>query len=75
MGRPRALYRDSVILERNVWDRIMLEKELVGVGWGSSSASLLFYGPADVGAPRPGVGPGLGRSWKQSGSSSGGQAS
>lgn len=29
-------------MERNVQVRIMLEKELVGVGWSSSSASLLF---------------------------------
>lgn len=31
-------------MERNVQVRIMLEKELGGVGWSSSSASLRFKG-------------------------------
>lgn len=38
-----VLYGDSVSRERKMSRvRIMLEKELVGVGWSSSSASLLF---------------------------------
>ena len=41
-GHTHSIIWRQCYMERNVQVRIMLENELVGVGWSSSSASLLF---------------------------------